>query len=62
MFIGSGPILSLYSVGRSTGIVVDVGDTTTSIVPIVDSYAFTSPFAVHKIDLGGADITGNFFL
>lgn len=49
------PVLSLFSIGRSRGLVVDVGHGLTSIVPIFEGFAL--PHAVHKIPLGGQDIT-----
>ena len=49
------PVLSLFSIGRSRGLVVDVGCGVTSIVPIFEGFAL--PHAVHKIPLGGGDIS-----
>ena len=49
------PVLSLFSIGRSRGLVVDVGCGVTSIVPIFEGFAL--PHAVHKIPMGGGDIS-----
>lgn len=49
------PVLSLFSIGKTRGIVVDVGCGLTSIVPIFEGYAL--PHAIHKIPLAGYDIT-----
>ncbi|XP_022905080.1 alpha-centractin-like [Onthophagus taurus] len=48
-------ILSLYSTGRTTGIVLDVGDTVSHVLPICKGFAM--PFGVKRMDIGGRDIT-----
>ena len=47
-------ILSLYSYGATSGIVVDIGDRT-DIVPIVDGYKIES--GITKLKIGGATVT-----
>lgn len=49
------PVLSLFSIGKTKGTVVDVGCGLTSIVPIFEGYAL--PHAIHKIPLAGYDVT-----
>jgi len=48
-------VLSLYSTGSKTGLVVESGDGVSSVMPIYDD--FVLPHAVMRLDLGGSDLT-----
>lgn len=55
LFFTPPSVLSLYASGRTTGIVLDVGEGVTHAVPVYEGFALTH--SVSRSDVAGRDIT-----
>lgn len=54
-YVSMQAVLALYSSGKTTGLVVDSGEGTTSIVPVYEAYSLNH--AIYKPDVSGQDLT-----
>ena len=50
-------VLSLFSTGRTSGLVIESGQGVTNAVPIFEGYAL--PHTIQTVDIAGQDVTTN---
>ncbi|CAL1139883.1 unnamed protein product [Cladocopium goreaui] len=55
-FLANSSVLSLYSTGRVTGMVLDVGHSTSYATPVVDGFLLPY-YAILRTELAGAHLT-----
>jgi len=54
LYIAPGPVLELYASGRTTGLVISIGDAAAHAVPVYEGHVL--PHAVRSLELGGRDL------
>eukprot|EP01124_Arcella_intermedia_P029825 TRINITY_DN6394_c0_g1_i4.p1 TRINITY_DN6394_c0_g1~~TRINITY_DN6394_c0_g1_i4.p1 ORF type:complete len:210 (-),score=56.62 TRINITY_DN6394_c0_g1_i4:173-802(-) len=55
IYVARQPVLALYSSGRTTGVVVEVGEGNSHVLPIYEGYGIMS--CIQKMDTSGAHIS-----
>jgi centractin len=55
MFFSVQAVLALYASGRTTGVVLDVGDGVSHTVPVYEGFAVQH--AIKRMDIAGRDVT-----
>ena len=55
LFLAPPAVLSLYASGRTTGVVLDVGEGVTHCIPVYEGYAL--PHSIIRSDVAGIDVT-----
>ncbi|CAF3197562.1 unnamed protein product [Rotaria sp. Silwood2] len=59
MYVANQSVLSFYSLGKTTGVIVECGDDVSHTVPINEGYPISH--AINRLDIAGRDLT-NFMI
>ena len=59
LYLGQQPVLALFSLGKTTGLVLDSGHEVTSAVPVYEG--FVCEHEIQKADYGGRTFTDFFY-
>ena len=59
MFVSNQSVLTLYAVGRTTGLILDSGDGITHVMPIFDMFIAPLAHAIMRLDISGRELTEN---
>jgi centractin len=55
LYVAVPAVLALYAAGRTTGVVLDVGDSVTTAVPV--AHGHVAAHAIARVDVGGRDVS-----
>lgn len=55
LYVSVPSVLALYASGRTTGLVLDVGDSVATALPVAEGHCDTH--AIRRLDIGGRDVT-----
>lgn len=55
LYVAVPAVLALYAAGRTTGVVLDVGDGVTSVVPVAKGHV--AEYAIGRMDVAGGDVS-----
>lgn len=60
LYVAAPPVLALYASGRTSGVVLDVGDTVATALAVAEGHAASA--RARRLDVGGRDVAGRLAL